>query len=142
MKAIAAIIPSLVALGARATEGETPAASPLEPVPYGDITGVIAALCLVLALLFAAAWLVRRFSGLRGPARGGIQLVAQLPLGVREKVLLLRVGEENVLVGCTQSGIRPLHVWQGPCPEMEPSAVVSGPFAEQMQKLLKRGAGA
>lgn len=111
----------------------------LDTDAFGSAINVLGALVVVLALLFVAAWAVRRLQRVSGFSRGSIQVVSQLPLGVKERVLLLRIGEENVLVGCTPGGIRALHVWQGPCPEPEEMPRRTASFAEQLRGALGRG---
>jgi len=63
----------------------------------------------VLALVALCAWLARRLRSTQ--LQGGlIQIVSGLSLGPKEKVVLLRVGEEEILVGLSQAGLQPLHV--------------------------------
>jgi flagellar protein FliO/FliZ len=71
---------------------------------------MVLGLAAVLALLGATAWVSRRFrvsSRLRG---GLIEVVSGISLGARERVVLLRVGSEQVLVGLSPNGMRTLHV--------------------------------
>ena len=45
---------------------------------------------------------------------GLIEVVSGISLGTREKVVLLRVGREQVLVGVSPAGMRTLHVIRNP----------------------------
>ena len=83
-------------------------------LPTGDLTSaairMVLGLAVVLALLGATAWVSRRFrvgSGMRG---GLIEVISGLSLGARERVVLIRVGGDQVLVGVSPSGMRTLHV--------------------------------
>lgn len=83
-------------------------------LPTGDLTAaairMVLGLAVVLALLAATAWVSRRFrlgSGMRG---GLIEVISGLSLGARERVVLIRVGGDQVLVGVSPSGMRTLHV--------------------------------
>jgi flagellar protein FliO/FliZ len=83
-------------------------------LPAGDLTSaairMVIGLAVVLALLGATAWVSRRFrvgAGMRG---GLIEVVSGLSLGARERVVLIRVGGDQVLVGVSPSGMRTLHV--------------------------------
>jgi len=94
--------------------GGTPASVATGGLPAGDLTSaairMVLGLAVVLALLGAAAWVSRRFrlgAGMRG---GLIEVVSGLSLGARERVVLIRVGGEQVLVGVSPSGMRTLHV--------------------------------
>ena len=71
---------------------------------------MVLGLAVVLALLGATAWVSRRFrvgAGMRG---GLIEVISGLSLGARERVVLIRVGGDQVLVGVSPSGMRTLHV--------------------------------
>jgi flagellar protein FliO/FliZ len=83
-------------------------------LPAGDLTAaairMVIGLAVVLALLGATAWVSRRFrvgAGMRG---GLIEVVSGLSLGARERVVLIKVGGDQVLVGVSPSGMRTLHV--------------------------------
>jgi flagellar protein FliO/FliZ len=76
----------------------------------GATLRMAAGLAVVLALLGAAAWASRRFR-FTGRLRSGlIEVVSGISLGTREKVVLLKVGREQVLVGISPAGMRTLHV--------------------------------
>ncbi|MEZ5565120.1 MAG: flagellar biosynthetic protein FliO [Gammaproteobacteria bacterium] len=91
-------------------------------LPAGDLTSaairMVLGLAVVLALLGATAWVSRRFRS-TAQARGGhIEVVSGLSLGSRERVVLLKVAGDQVLVGVSPSGLRTLHVLkQGDSPE-------------------------
>lgn len=82
--------------------------------PAGDLAGaslrMIAGLAGVLALVIGAGWLLRRLRETTPGRSGLIEISSGLSLGAREKVVLLRVGDEQVLVGVTPAGMRTLHV--------------------------------
>lgn len=83
-------------------------------LPTTDLTSaairMVLGLAAVLALLGATAWVSRRFRA-GAQARGGqIEVVSGLSLGARERVVLIRVGGDQVLVGVSPSGMRALHV--------------------------------
>ncbi|RMF95369.1 MAG: flagellar biosynthetic protein FliO [Gammaproteobacteria bacterium] len=77
---------------------------------WGPALRMLLSLAAVLALLGGCAWLARRLRE-RGSLGGGlIEVVGGISLGGRDKVVLLQVGDEQVLVGISQAGMRPLHV--------------------------------
>lgn len=80
----------------------------------GDIASatlrMVAGLAVVLALLGATAWVSRRFRASAGARGGLVEIVSGLSLGNRERVVLLKVGSDQVLVGISPSGLRTLHV--------------------------------
>lgn len=110
------------------------------PLSLGSVFSVIFGLVVVISLLLGTAWLVRRLQGLQQSAPSLIQPVAQMQLGLKERVLLIRIDQENVLIGCTPQGIRALHAWQGPLPQGLPASsqapMVAAPFVEHLKRLL------
>lgn len=110
-------------------------AAPLQQAPPSSASGllrVILALLVVLAAVLAAAWLARRmraFSG--GAGSASLEMLAQLPLGTRERAVLVRVGDCQVLIGVAPGNVRALHVLERPSTPMSavppPDATVAQP---------------
>lgn len=99
--------------------------------PASDLAGaslrMIAGLAGVLTLVVGAGWLLRRLRETTPGRSGLIEISSGISLGAREKVVLLRVGDEQVLVGVTPAGMRTLHVLKA---DGKPS---------QFQSLMERG---
>ncbi len=74
----------------------------------------IAGLVVVIGLILVCAWLFKRLGGMAGNPSGVLQIVAVLPVGTREKVALLQVGEKQVLVGITPHQISLLQSFEQP----------------------------
>ena len=87
---------------------------------------MIASLVAVLAVVGALAWITQRLRNGDRLQAGLIQVVSGISLGSREKVVLLRVGDEEILVGVSPSGMSPLHVLQARKPETN--------FSDYMEK--------
>ena len=98
--------------------------------PAGDMAGaslrMIAGLTGVLTLVIGAGWLLRRLRDTTPGRSGLIEISSGISLGAREKVVLLRVGDEQVLVGVTPAGMRTLHV-------------LKADGRSQFQSLMERG---
>ena len=93
----------------------TPFAAPVQqpvPSPTGGLLRVLLALLVVLAAVLAAAWLARRMRSFSGAGGSSLELLAQLPLGARERAVLLRVGDCRLLVGVAPGTVRTLHVFE------------------------------
>ena len=92
----------------------TPFAAPVQPaVPSaaGGLLRVTVALLVVLAAVLAAAWLARRMRAVGGGgSSSSLELLAQLPLGTRERAVLVRVGDRQLLLGVAAGNVRTLHV--------------------------------
>ncbi|WP_237559930.1 flagellar biosynthetic protein FliO [Desulfohalovibrio reitneri] len=81
------------------------------PDPTGSMFTVIASLLLLLAVLFAGFWLLRKFghkAGLNlggGSGKGGLKLVAQMPLGPKRSVVVVRFLNREMVLGVTEHSI-------------------------------------
>ena len=65
-------------------------------------------LALVLALIFAVGWLMRRLAPARSAANGPLRILGSQALGTRERVVLLEVGEQWLVVGVAPGSVRGL----------------------------------
>ncbi|SFX22345.1 flagellar biosynthetic protein FliO [Marinospirillum alkaliphilum] len=88
------------------------------PVPStaAAATQIGLGLLVVLLLLFFLAWLVRRLNLVPGAmgAAGGMKVLAVLPLSNRERLILVQVGSEQLLLGVTQQQINLIHRLEEP----------------------------
>ena len=101
----------------------------------GQVVQLLLGLLLVIGLIFLLAWLMRRVQQI--VPRGGqvIKVLATQPLGPRDRLVLVQVGGEQVLLGLTPGTISALHVLKEPVhlPDAEPA---SGEFAQRLMELL------
>jgi flagellar protein FliO/FliZ len=67
---------------------------------------VCLALALVLASVYAVAWLLRRLRGGVGGSSAQLCILSQVSLGARERAVLLRVGERHLLLGVAAGSVR------------------------------------
>lgn len=88
----------------------------------------------VLAVIFGLSWLARRFNlaGVGGVA--GMKVSAALNVGQKEKILVLEVENQRLLVGVTAHQISLLQVLGE-----APAKSNDSDFAHRMQTLLKAG---
>lgn len=98
-------IPALASAQAAVGGGDALAAT-----MTASVLRMIMSLGVVLALLVATAWIVRRWRERHASTGGSIEIISGLNLGAKERIVLLRVGTEQVLVGVSPAGMRSLHV--------------------------------
>ncbi|MDP4567518.1 MULTISPECIES: flagellar biosynthetic protein FliO [Pseudomonas] len=125
-------------LGALAAESAATAAAAAPAVGSvsGQLTQLVLGLLLVIGLIFFLAWLLRRVQQ-AGPAGKGqvIELIGSRALGPRDRLVLVQVGSEQILLGLTPGTITPLHVLKEPV--QVPSAEQATPeFAQRLMELL------
>lgn len=92
-------------------------------------------LLLVIGLIFILAWLLRRVQRIGPRGAQVIKLLASQALGPRDRLVLVQVGSEQVLLGLSAGRITPLHVLKDPVhlPDSEPA---SAEFAQRLMEIL------
>ena len=109
---------------------------------FNALLGPLAAFVLILALIPAALWLLKR-TPLGGAGSGnGLRVVAALPLSPNQRIVTLEVGHGDdrrwLVLGVTPAGINTLHTLP---PQAEPPLARATPlplFAQLLQR--QRGA--
>jgi flagellar protein FliO/FliZ len=77
------------------------------------ILRTVIGLVIVVALIYAVAWVLKRVkrSGGRGASGNGLTQLATLPLGSGRSIALIRAGKEVVLVGVAEHGVTPIRTY-------------------------------
>ena len=116
----------LVPVSALAEEAARPFAAPstvqaVAPAGVGSLGQVTVALAVVLALIFGAAWALRRMRGFNKRAAGSLDVIADLPLGQKERAVLIRCGSTQLLLGVAPGRVSTLHVLAEPIDTTAPA---------------------
>jgi flagellar protein FliO/FliZ len=102
-----------------------------------DIWTTFGALIFVVAIIFLLAFLLKK---MRLPALGGQQkglaVVRQLPIGTKERLLIVKAGEEQFLIGVTGQSIQLISKLEKPIEDDLPMTEHS--FSGQLNRLLKK----
>jgi len=80
----------------------------------GDVVGVGVSMFIVVAVIIALGWLYSRSRIVGGGASGVINVVATRALGPKERLMVVEVADQQLLVGMTASGVQTLHVFERP----------------------------
>jgi flagellar protein FliO/FliZ len=111
-------------------------AQPASPLSAGSLTQLTLSLLAMVALIVAVSWALKRLKMTGPKGRGEIAVLDELALGPRERIVLLRVGELQVLVGIGAGGMVGLN------PLATPIAIETVPrapaFAERLREFMKR----
>lgn len=79
-------------------------------VPSGALLQMVLGLALILALLFAVAFILRRIGARQGfGGNGPLRIVGGQMLGTRERIVLVEVGDTWLVVGIAPGQLRTLH---------------------------------
>jgi flagellar protein FliO/FliZ len=117
----------------------TAMAQSASPLSVGSLTQLTLSLIAIVALILAIGWVLKRFK-LAAP-RGSLdsEVLDQLNLGPRERIVLVRIGEAQVLVGIGASGMIALTPLVTPI--VLKAASPSPAFAERLRDMMKRPGG-
>ncbi|MGM9452495.1 flagellar biosynthetic protein FliO [Legionella bozemanae] len=66
---------------------------------HGELMRIVMGLLLVLLLIIALSWVVKRLHGIQMGSAKGFQSIASMILGPKEKITLLKVGARYLLIG-------------------------------------------
>lgn len=107
----------------------------LEPSDY--FSQIMLSLLLIVLIIFVSAWLLKRFGKVNGAVSGQMKVMGVMALGQREKVVLLELGNEQLLLGVTASRVSLLHKLEEPI-SIEDSATkkISSAFADRLQEAI------
>jgi len=112
--------------------------APDSPVRAPDTVGTIVSLGLglvaVIAVIYGCAWIIRRMNGMTGMNNNAIKVVSVMAIGARERIALIEVGGQQILLGITPSAIRTLHVFDEPV--VEAGSAGSSDFARRLQGMI------
>src|SRR5476651_686561 len=102
----------------------------------GQLTQLVFGLLLVLGLIFFLAWLLRRVQQ-AGPAGKGqvIDIIGSRALGPRDRLMLIQVGNEQILLGLSPGTITALHVLKEPV-QVSSGEQATPEFAQRLMELL------
>ncbi|MDE2600583.1 MAG: flagellar biosynthetic protein FliO [Rhodocyclaceae bacterium] len=83
-----------------------PAASP--PSLGGSFLQMLFGLALVLGLLFAGVWFLKKLTGTVGPNGAIARVVSATPIGTRERIVIVELGQTWLVLGVTPNNINTL----------------------------------
>lgn len=74
----------------------------------------VVGLVIVLLCIVVLAWLAKRLNGFQSLSGDSLQILGGLSMGSRERLVLVKVGSEQLLLGVTPGQINALHVLNQP----------------------------
>ncbi len=123
-----------VALGAYIPTAQAQGAA----MPVTGVGQMLFGLAVVIGLVFAVAWIARRLGVSGQDASPLLRRVAALPVGPRERIMIVEAGNDWLVVGVTSQSIQTLHTMpKGEIPEGPAHKITSGlagGFAALLQK--------
>ena len=103
------------------------------------LASVAVGLLLILGLIFALAWVVKRFNQGGMFNNSAIKIVAAIPLGTRERLMVVDVAGQQILLGVTATQVNTLHVFADPVIDANNTAT-SSEFSRKLFAALQQKA--
>jgi flagellar protein FliO/FliZ len=113
-------------------------AAGFEPMATGKLLQMGLGLFLVLGLILATAWLARRIGRIQGASGGALRIIGGLSMGARERVVLVQVGDTQLLLGVAPGRIQTLHVLPEAAAIELPEQGAGASFATSLSTVLNK----
>jgi flagellar protein FliO/FliZ len=132
----------LVALAADAPAAAgRPAYTPPDVFTFGSAIQAIFSLIVVLAIVAAIAWVIKKFNLPQAGSRNLLKVVSGIAVGQRERIVLVEVQDTWLVVGVAPGYVRTLHTM--PRSDMDDETVESiqsgeGKFQAWLKQVMEK----
>ncbi|MCL6269287.1 flagellar biosynthetic protein FliO [Sansalvadorimonas sp. 2012CJ34-2] len=89
---------------------------------FWELMQSIAIFVLVICLLFFCSWMLKRWQPGLAPGTAGMKVISALPLGGRDRVVVVQAGERQLLLGVSPGKIVLLGDYEQLLPQNEPDS--------------------
>ncbi len=108
-----------------------------------DILQWASGLSIVLVLIFVCAWLLRRLGQISNVGGSKLRVLGGVSVGARERVVLVQVGNNQLVLGVAPGRVQTLHVVDqadlSTDIELESENQEQPSFSQRFQQVLGRG---
>jgi len=112
----------------------------VDPLSSGYLLKLMLVLGLILLLIFGMAWLMKRMQLAQNSANSLIRIVSAISVGQRDRIALIQVGDEQILVGLTPGRIEKLHALKTPL-KLEDAGIERQNFTNKFNQMMNRSKG-
>lgn len=102
----------------------------------GDFLNMGISMLFVIAVIVVLGWLYSRSRFVGGSSNDAINVVATRALGPKERLLIVEVADQQLLVGMTATAVQTLHVFDKPVTIAKPPNA-SGGFANRLRAAVQ-----
>ena len=111
-----------------------------DPLSAGNVVQLLFGMMGVLVLIIGLAWVFKRVGGLQASMGKELRIVGGLSMGARERVVLVQVGDKQLLLGVAPGRIQTLYELEKPLLQQQltqDSQPIQGSFAEKLAATIR-----
>lgn len=132
----------LATLSAQVLAEQTLAEAPAKMSAAGgpntsQIINLFLSLVLIIALIFVCAWLFKRASAIGNVTSKQLRVLGGLSLSAKEKVVLVKAGGKQILIGVAPGRVNALHVFDEAIIDEDAESNGASEFARQLASIGK-----
>jgi len=120
-----------------AEQSETARTLTESPLSAMNLVQTFLGLLLVLICIVLVAWLLKRSNSFHTAASGKLKVIAGIPLGTRERAVLVQIGDEQILLGVTPQQINMLHKLETPL-DVNNQTTMTSDFAGKLRQIMQQ----
>ncbi|HDZ09940.1 flagellar biosynthetic protein FliO [Pseudohongiella sp.] len=106
-------------------------------------------LLVIVGMILVLAWAVRRFTNIGPRSVGAMRVLSALPVGNRERIALVQVGDKQLLIGVAPGHVSTLHVFDENIVSAQPASTAfsrpadssSRNFGQVLRNTLRSSSG-
>ena len=111
----------------------------VDPLSSGYLIKLTLGLIAIVLLIFGLAWLMKKMQLTQFSQNGLIQIISAISVGQRDRIALIQVGDEQVLVGLTPGSIKKLHTLKNRVDVPASQTMAAGSaFGDKFKQLLQQ----
>jgi flagellar protein FliO/FliZ len=123
----------------QAAEADKAARQIADPLSAGNVVQLLIGMIGVLVLIIGLAWLFKRMGGLQTAMGKELRVVGGLSMGARERVVLIQVGDKQLLLGVAPGRVQTLYELEQPLNQQThaETSTRESTFAEKLAGAIK-----
>jgi len=102
----------------------------------GSMFKVIGGLFLVILAIFGSAWFYKRFATIQTVSNDALKVIGGIAVSQKDRVVLIQVGDEQLLVGVSPGRVQTLHVLNKPIEVVSSEHKVKADFSSQLSSAI------
>ena len=103
----------------------------------GNVLQMLVGLAIVLGILVGGAMLLRRIGRFPASVDSPLRIVTGMSLGPRDRLVVVQVGEKQLLLGLSPGRIQTLHVLEAPLESGTPTQPGMGALSQKFSAMLQ-----